>query len=84
MFEVFFAQLAAQKLNQEVMTLNFRQIHQKFLKLFWKYCKGKIAIFQCNIEKVLKYWAIKICNSEKVFQMQYFTEESIAILQMVQ
>ena len=84
MFEVFFAQLAAQKLNQEVMTLNFRQIHQKFLKLFWEYCKGKIAIFQCNIEKVLKYCAIKICNNEKVLQMQYFTQKSIAILQIVQ
>ena len=83
-FVVFFALLAAKKLNQEVITLNFRQIHQKILKSFSEYCKGKIAIFQCNIEKVLIYCAIKICNNEKVLQMQYFTEKSIAILQIVQ
>ena len=66
------------------MTLNSRQINQKFLKLFREYCKGEIAIFQCNIEKVLKYCTIKICNIVKVLQMQYFTEKSIAILQIAQ
>ena len=64
--------------------IKFQTNSPKISKFILRIRKGGIAIFQCNIEKVLKYCAIKICNNEKVLQMQYFTQKSIAILQIMQ
>ena len=78
--DVFFCITGCTKVESGGYDIEF----QTNSSILWEYWKGKIAVFQCNIEIVLKCCTMIIYNNEKVVQMQYFTEKSIATLQMVQ